>query len=166
MPLHLVFMGVSGAGKSTVGKRVAGELGLAFAEGDEFHSRANLEKMRQGTPLTDEDRWPWLEALAEWTRVRDEAGQGTAMACSALRRAYRDRLRRGAPAFFVHLAGAEPLISERMAGRSHFMPPALLRSQLDTLEPLQPDEDGIVVDIARPLPEIVAAIVARFAPTA
>ena len=137
MALHLVFMGVSGTGKSAVAAPVAARLGCEFAEGDDFHPAANVEKMREGTPLTDEDRWPWLRSLADWTAARAARGTPTAVACSALRRAYRDVLREGAPdTVFVHLAGDRDLIREWMGRREHFMPLALLDSQLATLEPL------------------------------
>lgn len=161
-PVHVVFMGVSGTGKSAIGTPVATALNCELAEGDEFHPQANIDKMSAGTPLTDEDRWPWLRALADWTRDRAAAGRSTAISCSALRRAYRDVLREGAPdTFFVHLHGDRDLIVARMAGREHFMPVSLLDSQLDTLEPLEPDEHGMVVDIADPIPEIVTAVVTR-----
>ncbi|QIK68756.1 gluconokinase [Nocardioides sp. HDW12B] len=154
-------MGVSGVGKSTVAERLAAELDLELAEGDAFHPEANIAKMSAGDPLTDEDRWPWLAALAGWTAERREAGRDTVLTCSALKRVYRDVLRRGAPdSFFVCLAGDEALLRERMEGREHFMPPSLLRSQLDTLEPLEGDEPGTVVDVARSIDEIVAEVVA------
>jgi carbohydrate kinase (thermoresistant glucokinase family) len=146
---HLIVMGVAGVGKSTIARRLADDLGLEMAEGDDFHPRANIAKMSSGRPLTDEDRWPWLEALADWTTQRRAAGQSTVLTCSALRRVYRDVLRRPDPAtFFVHLYGDESLLRERMASRQHFMPASLLRSQFETLEPLAPDESGVAVDTA------------------
>jgi gluconokinase len=146
---HLIVMGVAGVGKSTIARRLADDLELEMAEGDDFHPRANIEKMSSGRPLTDEDRWPWLEALADWTAQRRAAGQSTVLTCSALRRAYRDVLRRPDPdTFFVHLYGDEGMLRERMASRQHFMPASLLRSQFETLEPLEPDESGIAVDTA------------------
>jgi gluconokinase len=161
MTLHLVFMGVSGTGKSAIGRPVSERLGCEFAEGDDFHPQANIDKMAGGTPLTDDDRWPWLDRLAGWTRERAERGQNTGLACSALRRAYRDVLRRGAPdTVFVHLTGSRELILERMAGREHFMPASLLDSQLDTLEDLEPDERGLVVDIDQRLDPLVEGLVA------
>jgi carbohydrate kinase (thermoresistant glucokinase family) len=164
MALHLVFMGVSGTGKSAVGKPVAERLGLEFAEGDDFHPQANIDKMRGGTPLTDVDRWPWLEALAEWTRAHDRAGRATGLTCSALRRPYRDVLRQDVPdTVFVHLVGEREVILERMRLRDHFMPPELLDSQLATLELLEPEEHGLVVDIGDPLEVIVADVARRFA---
>jgi 6-phosphogluconate dehydrogenase/gluconokinase len=163
MPLHLVFMGVSGTGKSAVGRPVAERLGLEFAEGDDFHPQANIDKMRGGTPLTDEDRWPWLAALADWTREHDRAGRATGITCSALRRGYRDVLRHDLPeTVFVHLVGDKELILGRMRSRDHFMPPELLDSQLATLELLEPEEHGLVVDIGDPLEEIVTNVVRRF----
>lgn len=162
MPLHVVFMGVSGTGKSAVGRPVSEALGLTFAEGDDFHPQANIDKMAGGTPLTDEDRWPWLRSLADWTAERSAEREGTGIACSALRRVYRDVLREGAPdTVFVHLAGTAEVILDRMNSRDHFMPTSLLDSQFATLEDLEPDEDGIVVDIADPLDDIVADLVDR-----
>ena len=164
MALHLVFMGVSGTGKSAVGRPVAERLGLEWTEGDDVHPPANIEKMRGGTPLTDEDRWPWLEALHDWTAEHDAAGRSTGLACSALRTAYRDVLRRDLPdTVFVHLVGDKELILGRMRSRDHFMPPALLESQLATLELLEPHEPGLVVDIGDPLDVIVENVVRRFA---
>lgn len=164
MALHLVFMGVSGTGKSAVGRPVSQRLGLEWAEGDDFHPPASIEKMRGGTPLTDEDRRPWLEALRDWTAGHDAAGRGTGLACSALRTAYRDVLRRDLPGtVFVHLVGDSELILERVRSREHFMPPDLLDSQLETLEPLQPHERGLLVDIGDPLDVIVEDVVRRFA---
>ncbi len=161
-PLHLVFMGVSGSGKSTVARAVQGLLGWEFAEGDDFHPPANVAKMAEGTPLTDADRWGWLESLAEWTSERDVLGQPTIITCSALRRAYRDVLRGGGEStFFVHATGDTHLILERMNARDHFMPPSLLESQLDTLEPLQADEQGTDVDPAVPVDRIAAVVLAR-----
>ena len=156
---HLVVMGVSGVGKSTVAERLAADLGLELAEGDTFHPAANVEKMSSGQALTDEDRWPWLEALADWTAARRTAGRDTVLTCSALKRAYRDVLRRGAAdTYFVCLVGEESLLRERMESREHFMPASLLRSQLDTLEPLAPDERGAKIDVALPVDEIVARV--------
>ena len=164
MALHLVFMGVSGTGKSAVGHPVSERLGLEWAEGDDFHPPANIEKMRNGKPLNDEDRWPWLEALHDWTAEHDAAGRSTGLACSALRQLYRDVLRRDLPnTVFVHLVGDKELILERMRSREHFMPPDLLDSQLETLELLAPEEHGLVVDIGDPLDVIVENVVRRFA---
>ncbi|RRS01780.1 gluconokinase [Glycomyces terrestris] len=159
----LVVMGVSGSGKSTVAKLLAGRLGWPFAEGDEFHPEANVAKMRAGVPLTDADREPWLRTLRDWIGEQAAAGKSTVVTCSALRRAYRDLLREAdADVRFVHLDGTRELIAERLAHRSgHFMPPALLDSQFAALEPLGPDEAGIVVDVADAPEDIVDAVVAR-----
>ena len=159
---HLVFMGVSGSGKSTVAGAVHERLGWDLAEGDDFHPPANVEKMAAGRPLDDEDRRPWLEALATWTRERDAAGTPTLMTCSALRRSYRDVLRGGGErTFFVHLHGDPGLLLERMGGRDHFMPPSLLESQLDILEPLADDEAGLVVDPVDPPQQIADQVLSR-----
>lgn len=161
-PVHLVVMGVSGSGKSAVGRPLAERLGVVFAEGDEFHSQANLDKMSTGTPLVDEDRWPWLRDMAEWTRERDRVGESTVLACSALRRSYRDALREGLPGtWFVHLHGDKGLMLQRMQGREHFFAPTMLESQLDTLELLAADEQGFVADIADPIDVIVDKVVGR-----
>ena len=159
---HLVFMGVSGSGKSTAAGAVRDRLGWVFAEGDDFHPQANIDKMSAGFPLTDEDRRPWLESLAAWTREHDEAGVPTLVSCSALRRAYRDVLRTGGEhTFFVHLVGDKGLLLQRMTGREHFMPPTLLESQLSTLEPLAPDEAGVTIDVANPPDRIARLVLAQ-----
>jgi gluconokinase len=142
----IVVMGVSGCGKSTVAEGLAERLGWPMAEGDDFHSQENKGKMAAGTPLTDEDRRPWLESLRDWI---DGAPSHAIVTCSALKRSYRDILRtaRGRVRF-LHLDGSPQVLGERMAARKgHFMPAGLLISQLETLERLQPDEDGAVVDI-------------------
>ena len=160
--LHLVFMGVSGSGKSTVARAVQEKLGWEMAEGDDFHPPENVAKMREGTPLKDADRWGWLESLAAWAAERDARGESTIMACSALRRTYREVLRGGgAGTFFVHCTGDKHLLLDRMNAREHFMPPSLLESQLDTLEPLQPDEPGMDVDPALPVDRLAAMVLAR-----
>lgn len=159
---HLVFMGVSGSGKTTVAVAVRDILGWDFAEGDDFHPPANVDKMSAGFPLTDADRWPWLESLAAWTRERDAAGKPTLLSCSALKRRYRDVLRTGGEhTFFVHLHGDKGTLLQRMGEREHFMPPSLLESQLDTLEPLGPDEAGMLLDIAHPPDRIARMVLAR-----
>lgn len=155
--LHVVVMGVTGTGKSTVAQALAAELDLVLAEGDDHHPRANIEKMSAGIALDDDDRAPWLEALARWTREEHDSGHDTVLTCSALRRPYRDTLRGGVPesTFFVHLAGSAEVLTERIEARDHFMPASLLDSQYETLEQLEPDEDGAVVDVDRPLEEVV-----------
>ena len=160
-PLHLVFMGVSGSGKSTAALAVRDLLGWEFAEGDDFHPPANVAKMSAGRALTDADRWGWLESLAAWTKERDDLGHSTMLSCSALRRSYRDVLRRGGRTFFVHMTGDKGLLLQRMESRQHFMPPTLLESQLDTLEHLESDEEGMVVDVAHPPERIAAMVLAR-----
>ena len=135
-----VVMGVSGSGKSTVGAALAQRLRMPYADADDLHPEGNVAKMAAGHPLTDADRLPWLGRLAGWIREHDSAGRPTLMSCSALRRTYREVLRSGADdVVFVHLTGDKGLLLERMDAREHFMPPSLLESQLDTLEPLHPD---------------------------
>ena len=162
MTHHVVVMGVSGCGKSTVATPMSTTLGWELAEGDTFHPEANVAKMRAGEPLNDDDREPWLQALRAWTEERDREGLSTVMACSALKRAYRDILREADPdTFFVHLHGDYDLLLARMHERDHFMPESLLRSQLDTLEMLGPDEAGVLIDVAPPTEEVVARAVAE-----
>ncbi|MER7167969.1 gluconokinase [Micromonospora sp. NPDC000207] len=158
---HVVVMGVSGAGKTTVAQGVAELTGLTFAEADEFHSEANVAQMRAGVPLDDDARWPWLRALADWMGERHRAGVSTVLACSALRRTYRDLLREGPPTVdFVHLAGPTEVIRERMSLRAgHYMPASLLDSQTATLEPLLPDEQGVVLDLRLTTEALVEAAV-------
>lgn len=160
---HVVVMGVSGSGKTTVAKGIAAATGLTFAEADEFHPESNVALMRAGVPLEDAHRWPWLHALADWMAARAAEGVSTVLACSALRRAYRDVLREGPPRVdFVHLDGPAELIRERMSLRAgHYMPTSLLDSQIATLEPPQPDEGILVLDIARAPEELVAAAIDR-----
>ncbi|WP_059012235.1 gluconokinase [Streptomyces specialis] len=154
-PPVVVVMGVTGTGKTTIGVRLAAALGVPFAEGDDFHSPANVAKMSGGVPLDDADRWPWLDAIGHWAAAR--AGQGGVVSCSALKRVYRDRLRAAAPGmFFLHLTGDRDLIHARMVERKgHYMPPSLLDSQLAALEPLGPDEAGADIDVSGP-PEATA----------
>ncbi|MFF1276854.1 gluconokinase [Streptomyces marokkonensis] len=147
-PHVVVIMGVAGTGKTTIGPLLAARLDVPYAEGDDFHPPANIEKMTAGTPLTDDDRRPWLDAIGEWAHGR--AGHGGVVSCSALKRSYRDRLRAAAPGVvFVHLTGDRALVEDRMSHRQgHFMPTALLDSQFATLQPLEPDEAGVAVDVA------------------
>lgn len=153
----VVVMGVSGTGKSTVGRALADELGLPFVEGDDLHPAANVAKMSAGVPLTDEDRAPWLDVIA--THLADPV----VVACSALKRAYRDRLRRVAPDLaLVYLHGSRELLATRMAGRDgHFMPTTLLDSQLATLEEPTPEEDAIPADVVLRPDEIVELVAHR-----
>ncbi len=164
-PLVIVVMGVSGCGKSTVAERLASRLDWQFAEADSFHPTANVQKMRSGIALTDEDRWPWLEAIANWTNAVRSRGQHCVVTCSALKRAYRHRLAGGHhDVRFVYLQGSYELIASRLAMRRHeYMPPTLLRSQFDALEEPGPDEEPVVVSIEAPADAIVAEIVARLA---
>lgn len=156
-------MGVSGSGKSTAGAALAQRLRVPFGDADDMHPEANVEKMRAGHPLDDDDRRPWLEGIGEWLAARP---QGAVVACSALKRSYRDLLREHAPAVrFVHLDGSHETIARRQASRpGHFMPASLLGSQFATLEPLGPDEGGVVVDVTRSIDEIVEDAVARLYP--
>jgi gluconokinase len=156
--LAVVVMGVSGSGKSTVGSGIADALGLHFVDGDGLHSPESIAKMQIGTPLQDEDRWPWLDRISASLADVAQSPQGVVIACSALRRVYRDRIRAAAPGVrFVFLDGSKALISARMSGRSgHYMPSALLDSQLRTLEPPGADEADVQrMDVERPAHEIV-----------
>ncbi|MDP2803239.1 MAG: gluconokinase [Phreatobacter sp.] len=158
-------MGVSGSGKSTVGLGLARALGWDFRDGDSFHPPANVAKMRSGAPLTDADRWPWLDAISRHVAELEDGDGHVVIACSALKRAYRDRLRAaGARLRFIHLDGSFDLIDGRMrARRDHFMPPSLLESQFATLEAPAPDEQAVTVPIADDPEAIVATILARLA---
>ncbi|RYI86167.1 MAG: gluconokinase [Acetobacteraceae bacterium] len=154
---HLVLvMGVSGAGKSTIGTLLAARLGVPFADADDFHPPANVAKMSAGQPLVDEDRWPWLEAIGAWM---DAQSPGGVITCSALKRVYRDRLRAARPRVrLLHLAGDAALIGARQAARpDHFMPPSLMASQFATLEAPGPEERAIILSVAPPPEAIVAA---------
>jgi gluconokinase len=156
-------MGVSGCGKSTVGRALAARLGLPFVEGDELHPPRNIALMSAGTPLTDADRSGWLERVADVLAGAVRRGSGIVVSCSALKRSYRERLREDAPALrLVYLHGSVALLAERMAARSgHYMPASLLQSQLDTLEPPGADEQPIVLDIAQGTPALVEQAVAQ-----
>ena len=156
-------MGVSGSGKSTVATALAERLGWSCEDGDKFHPASNVAKMRAGHPLTDEDRWPWLQAIADEIERVCKAGGHVVIACSALKRVYRDVLLRGRDDVrFVFLDGSQALIADRLARRKgHFMPPGLLDSQFRTLEPPQADERPITVSIDAPVETIVNNVVAR-----
>jgi gluconokinase len=148
-PLRLVLMGVSACGKSSLGVALSAALGSPYVDGDDLHPSANVEKMRAGVPLTDADRWPWLDQVAATLAQ----GAPVIVGCSALRRVYRDRIRAGAGGAvrFVHLSGSREVLAARIAARTgHYMPPALLDSQLATLEPPGPDE-ALTLDISEPL---------------
>ena len=153
MTMRIVVMGVSGCGKSTVGRLLAEKLDAKFIDGDDLHPEENKAKMAAGIALNDEDRWPWLDKVGE-SLVSDER---IVIACSALKHAYRERiLTRAAGTVFVHLAGSRETLAERMSSRpNHFMPLSLLDSQLATLEPLEYDEPGLVLDIDKPVEHIV-----------
>ena len=163
MVTHLVVMGVTGTGKSSVARALQENLGWRFAEGDDLHPASNVAKMAAGTPLQDADRWPWLDAIGAWTSEQDLNGLSTIVTCSALRRAYRDRLRQAASGtVFVHLVGTPALLESRLQGRAgHFMPASLLPSQLAALEPLQPDEQGFDVSVDAPVATIASEALAR-----
>jgi carbohydrate kinase (thermoresistant glucokinase family) len=156
----VVVMGVSGSGKSTIGELVAEALSVPFIDADSLHPLANVEKMAAGQPLTDEDRWPWLAKVGQVLAAADATG--AVVACSALKRVYRDAIRSEAPrALFLHLSGSKELLASRLGRRSgHFMPATLLDSQLQTLEPLAADESGVVVDVAPDVMTIVSDAVA------
>ncbi|WP_328570795.1 gluconokinase [Janthinobacterium sp. P210006] len=154
-----VVMGASGCGKSAVGTLLAGALGVPYVEGDDVHSPENVAKMAAGMALDDADRAGWLAALRQRIAAARAQGGGLVVSCSALKRAYRDVLREGDPALrFVHLDGPRDVLERRMQRPGHFMPPSLLDSQLRTLQPLQADEAGIVLDIRQPLPVLLEQI--------
>jgi gluconokinase len=158
-----VVMGVSGSGKSLIGVALAQALGVDFVEGDEYHPAGNVERMRRGVPLTDDDRAGWLRSLAGRLREAKDAGTGLVMTCSALKRSYRDVLRAEAGELqLIFLRGPRALLAERLAGRhAHFMPPSLLDSQLATLEEPSSDEHAWVCDIRESPQDLVAALVTR-----
>ncbi len=165
--VSIVVMGVQGVGKTTIGTQLAQRLGVPFIDGDRLHPPRNVELMASGHPLTDEDREPWLRRVGE-TLAEHRATGGLVIVCSALRRRYRDALRSFDPeAFFVELHGPMELVAERIGGRTHeYMPPALLQSQYDTLEPLAADERGMRVSI-EPAPEVIVdEVLARYLSTA
>ncbi|BBY42280.1 gluconokinase [Mycolicibacterium celeriflavum] len=160
MASPIVVMGVSGSGKSTVGAALAQRLRVPFADADDFHPPANVAKMTAGEPLNDDDRYPWLEAIGEW--LAERCATGGVMSCSALKRKYRDQLRRHCPDIeMLHLAGTPEVIGRRQASRpGHFMPASLLASQFDTLEPLEPDERGVDIDVDQSIDAIIESYIA------
>jgi carbohydrate kinase (thermoresistant glucokinase family) len=163
----IVVMGVAGSGKTTIASGLAETLGVPFVEGDSLHPPANVRKMASGFPLTDEDRWPWLEAIGDRMEVERVTGHGVVVSCSALRHAYRDCLRKQVHGTvqFILLDGSRELIGDRMHQRKgHFMPPALLDSQFATLEKPTPDEHAVVLDISHPIPALLAEAVHSVTP--
>ena len=160
-PVVLVVMGAAGTGKSKVAATLAERLGWDLGEGDDLHPAANVAKMSSGQPLTDEDRWPWLDNVASWIDNHVATGRPGIMTCSALKKAYRDRLR-GPRVAFVHLNGTRELLAARLAARrDHYMPSSLLDSQLEALQPLEADEYGIVVELDSKSPEQEAEEIIR-----
>ena len=159
----IIVMGVSGSGKSTIGALLAEKLGWPFADADGFHPPENVAKMASGQPLTDADRWPWLDAIAAHIGAARQAGQPVVVACSALRRAYRDRLRAGhGDLLFLHLSGAPEVIAARQAARQgHFMPPSLMASQFATLEDTAAEPDAVTVSVKASPHEVVEAALAH-----
>ncbi|MBP2049830.1 gluconokinase [Streptomyces griseochromogenes] len=155
----VIVMGVSASGKSTVGARLAQRLGVPFLEGDDLHPAANRAKMASGHPLDDADRKPWLAVFAQWIRTAAAGGRGGVATCSALKREYRDQLRRtGADLWFVYLALDRAVAAERIARRKgHFMPPRLLDSQYEVLDPLQAQEPGVTIDGSGDPEQVLAA---------
>ncbi len=159
-PTAIIVMGVSGAGKSSIGERLAARLGCEFVEGDRLHPASNVEKMAKGMPLTDEDRWPWLDLVGNELATSVEKGKSLVLSCSALKRTYRERLRKaaGGRLRFVFLKGTPQLLEVRMGERTgHFMPLSLLQTQLATLETPEGEEGVVTVDIDATLDEIVEA---------
>ena len=158
-------MGVSGCGKTTIAELLSRELGWGYRDGDEFHPKANVEKMHSGTPLTDDDRWPWLRAIAAWIDGKRDAGEHGIVTCSALKKSYRDILigpRKDVG--LVYLKGDQELIAARLAKRKdHFMPKGLLQSQFQALQEPGPDEHPITMSIAPTPEEIVANILSELA---
>ncbi len=164
-PTCVVVMGVSGSGKTTVATALARRLDWEFGEGDDHHPKANVEKMRAGIPLDDDDRRPWLQELAAWIRERETDGRCSVLTCSALKRSYRDLLREGNDGvWFTHVDVPEDVLAERLNSRTgHYMPPSLLTSQLATLQPLEPDEAGITVPGTADPDEVVDSILRALA---
>lgn len=163
MTSPIVAMGVSGSGKSTVGAALAQRLRVPFADADDFHPPANIAKMTAGEPLNDDDRYPWLESIGEWLAERCDSGG--VMSCSALKRKYRDQLRRHCPSVeFLHLSGTPEVIAKRQSSRpGHFMPASLLASQFETLEPLGDNERGLAIDVDQNIDAIIDTYVSQTA---
>jgi gluconokinase len=166
-PCALVVMGVSGSGKSTIGEKLAERLRWSYEDGDKFHPPSNVAKMSAGQPLTDEDRWPWLQAIANEIDRVCEAGEHAVIACSALKRAYRDILVHGRnDVRIIYLKGTQDLIASRLALRKgHFMPPGLLASQFRTLEPPDASENPVTVSIDASVETIVDDIIRQLRPS-
>jgi carbohydrate kinase (thermoresistant glucokinase family) len=163
-PLVLVVMGVAGCGKSTVGRLLAERLGWSFLEGDDLHPASNVAKLREGRPLTDEDRWPWLTRVADWVDDRLDAGESAVVTCSALKRSYRERLAHRPHVVFVYLAAGRATLERRLAERrGHFMTADLLDSQLETLEEPEPGEPAIRVTAEAGAEPVVEEVLARLA---
>ena len=162
----VIIFGVSGAGKTTIGQLLAEEFGWRFYEADDFHSQANIDKMRQGVPLTDEDRWPWLESLRQVIKRCLAPGENAVLACSALKEAYRRRLRLNADVKLVFLRGDYELIANQLRQRrGHFMNPALLQSQFADLEEPLPTEDAVVIELGQSPRELVQEIKGKLRPS-
>jgi len=163
LPIVVVLMGVSSSGKTTIGRRLAKLLGWPFRDADSFHPPANIEKMRRGIPLDDDDRWPWLAAIAQWIDQQLDKGQSGLVSCSALKRSYRRRLMRDrTDVRLVYLAGSFELIRQRMQRRrQHFMPVSLLKNQFDVLEEPEADENALIVPVSLPAPRVVEIIIAK-----
>ena len=162
-PHALILMGVSGSGKTTIGEMLAARIGWRYEDADSFHPAANVAKMSAGQPLTDDDRWPWLRAIADEIDRTNAAGERVVIGCSALRRAYRDVLVHGRSDIrIVYLDGTQDLIADRLGQRKgHFMPPGLLTSQFGTLEPPTPDEHALTVSIDAPVEIVVNDILGK-----
>jgi carbohydrate kinase (thermoresistant glucokinase family) len=156
----VILMGVSGCGKSTFGRFLQKEQGYVFTDGDDLHPKANIEKMSQGIPLDDEDRWPWLEAICEHVSRLEKADTPLVVACSALKRSYRKRLRSASDQMlFIHLMADRDEISRRLSQRpNHFMPPDLLASQFEALEPTNVESDVVEVDVTQHMLNVERAI--------
>jgi gluconokinase len=158
----IVVMGVSGSGKTSAAEELTRQLGWEYIEGDDLHPEANVAKMASGIPLDDEDRWPWLQRIAEVIGEHEAAGTSVIVTCSALKRSYRDLLREGHPSvWFAHVQASPEVLAGRLANRQgHYMPPSLLDSQLATLEPLGDGEPGDVIAGDGPLQQTVADLLA------